>query len=117
MAEDWSENPENDGITLGPEEALRREIEKSKSLKVEKLQLKDALEKAHAKNRELEAANRLLAEKITTIEGGTSGTASPHNPDRKTGGLPRAGSSPLALYLLVFNILALAVLAFFMSQK
>ena len=28
----WEDPLENDGITLGPEEALQREIEKSKSL-------------------------------------------------------------------------------------
>ncbi len=112
MTENWSEKPEDDGVTLGPEEALRREIEKSKSLKVVKLQLKDALEKAHAKNRELEAANRLLAEKVTARE--DTPTPSPHNPDRKTAAPP---AFSLILYVLVFNILALAVLAFFMSQK
>ena len=38
--DDWEETFDDNGITLGPEEILRREIEKSKNLKVERLQLK-----------------------------------------------------------------------------
>ena len=45
MDENWKKPYEEDGVTLGPEDALRREIEKSKVLKVEKLQLKDSLGK------------------------------------------------------------------------
>jgi hypothetical protein len=36
MSQHWEEPPEEDGLTLGPEETLQREIEKSKTLKVEK---------------------------------------------------------------------------------
>ena len=50
MDDDWGKPYEDDGVTLGPEDALRREIEKSKTLKVEKLQLKDAIEKLEAEN-------------------------------------------------------------------
>ena len=41
MTDEWQDISEDDGITLGPEEALAREIAKSKALKVERLQLKD----------------------------------------------------------------------------
>ena len=39
MEDNWENPYEEDGVTLGPEEALLRETEKTKALKVEKLQL------------------------------------------------------------------------------
>ena len=53
MSEEWLDTPEDDGITLGPEEALEREIAKSKALKVERLQLKDQVERLTDQNRSL----------------------------------------------------------------
>ncbi|MBI4388923.1 MAG: hypothetical protein HY580_01975, partial [Nitrospinae bacterium] len=52
MAEEnpWDEQREDDGLTLGPEEALRKEIEKSKNLKVDRLMLKDEIDKLRAQN-------------------------------------------------------------------
>ena len=41
MSEHWEEPLEEDGLTLGPEESLQREIEKSKALKVDRLRLRD----------------------------------------------------------------------------
>ena len=41
----WEEPLDDNGLTLGPEETLQREIEKSKSLKVDRLRLKDEIEK------------------------------------------------------------------------
>jgi len=49
MEDNWENPYEEDGVTLGPEEVLLREIEKTKSLKVEKLQLKDTIEKTKNK--------------------------------------------------------------------
>ena len=60
---EWSEVPEN-GITLGPEEALLREIEKNKALKVEKLGLKNEIEKLRLENSHLSKENRNLNQKI-----------------------------------------------------
>ena len=60
---EWSEVPEN-GITLGPEEALLREIEKNKALKVEKLGLKNEIEKLRLENSNLSKKNRTLNHKI-----------------------------------------------------
>ncbi len=56
----WEDPLENDGLTLGPEEALQREIEKSKSLKVDRLQLKDEIEQIKAQKAELEEKQLLL---------------------------------------------------------
>ena len=52
MTEEWEEGSEN-GITLGPEEGLRREIEKSKSLKVERLKLQCEIKRLKDENRRL----------------------------------------------------------------
>jgi hypothetical protein len=61
MTEDseWSEIPEN-GITLGPEEALSKEIEKNKTLKVEKLGLQNEIEKLRSENSHLTNKNQEL---------------------------------------------------------
>ena len=57
MADEWQDISEDDGITLGPEEALEREIAKSKSLKVERLRLKDQVERLTAENQTLHKEN------------------------------------------------------------
>ena len=51
--EKWEEPLEENGLTLGPEESLQREIEKSKSLKVDRLRLKDEIEQLKAQKEEL----------------------------------------------------------------
>lgn len=58
----WQEQFEDDGITLGPEEALQREIQKSKSLKVERLKLKDQNEKLQYEVNRLKQENEFLKE-------------------------------------------------------
>jgi hypothetical protein len=60
---EWSEAQENE-ITLGPEEALLREIEKNKSLKIEKLGLKNEIEKLRLENSHLNNENKNLNHKI-----------------------------------------------------
>ena len=52
MTNEFEDNPDN-GITLGLEEALQREIEKSKSLKVERLKLRDKIEQLREENKSL----------------------------------------------------------------
>ena len=51
--EKWEEPLEENGLTLGPEESLQREIEKSKSLKVDRLRLKDEIEQLKAQKEKL----------------------------------------------------------------
>ncbi len=65
MSEHWEEPKEEDGLTLGPEEALQREIQKSKTLKVDRLRLRDEIEKLKAENTDLAQKNQLLKERIT----------------------------------------------------
>lgn len=64
----WQEPLEDDGVTLGPEEALRREIEKSKSLKVERLKLKDEIEKLSSRVDRLTEENQALKEEISRLK-------------------------------------------------
>lgn len=64
----WQEPFEDDGVTLGPEEALRREIEKSKSLKVERLKLKDEIEKLSSRVDRLTEENQALKEEISRLK-------------------------------------------------
>lgn len=101
---DWKEPYDESGITLGPEEALRREIEKSKSLKVERLKLKDEIEK-------LRAENAHLTENIETLKADTQ-------KERPISALQAPSSPPkLSVFLLIFNLCALGILLFFLLQK
>ena len=63
----WENPLENDGITLGPEEALQREIEKSKSLKVDRLRLKDEIEQLKVQKAEKKDKNSQLQERIKAL--------------------------------------------------
>lgn len=102
--EDWKESYEENGITLGPEEALRREIEKSKNLKVDRLRLKDEIEKLRLENVQL----------INSIEAQKKEIQNQHpiSPKNAPPSFPK-----LSLFLLVFNLCALGTLLYFLSQK
>ena len=63
---EWSEKREN-GITLGPEEALLREIEKNKGLKVEKLRLQNKISKLRSENSNLANKNQLLNHRLKQL--------------------------------------------------
>ena len=63
----WENPLENDGVTLGPEEALQREIEKSKSLKVDRLRLKDEIEQLKAQKAEIKDKNSQLQERLKAL--------------------------------------------------
>jgi hypothetical protein len=65
--EKWEEPPEDNGLTLGPEETLHREIEKSKSLKVDRLRLKDEIEKLKEQKENLQEKNRQLHKRISAL--------------------------------------------------
>jgi hypothetical protein len=68
----WEEPPEDNGLTLGPEETLQREIEKSKSLKVDRLKLKDEIEKLKEQKENLQEKNRQLNRRINALSSKTS---------------------------------------------
>ena len=96
MSEHWEEPPEEDGLTLGPEEALQREIEKSKTLKVDRLRLRDEIEKLKAETTDLSRKNHLLKERLTALGNPSS------NPEKES-----AFSRNILIFALVFGFLAL----------
>ena len=117
MIDDWEKPYEDDGVTLGPQDALCREIEKSKTLKVEKLQLKDAIEKLEAENDALAKTNQSLEQKLNYFtdrltEDGNS------NPDLYSTTVPTNQTSNMRwpFFLLVFNLVAVGILLIFLIK-
>ena len=96
MSENWEEPLEEDGLTLGPEEALQREIEKSKALKVDRLRLRDEIEKLKAETTDLTRKNHLLKERLTALGNPSA------NPEKAS-----AFSRNILIFALVFSFLAL----------
>ena len=117
MTDEWQDIPEDDGITLGPEEALGREIAKSKALKVERLQLKDQVERLTAQNRAL--SDQLEAFKQKEKSGGREQSAP--EADISLSGPSRPANRFLpnrwAFILLAFNLAAIGILLFFLLQR
>ena len=72
--EKWEEPFEENGLTLGPEETLQREIEKSKSLKVDRLRLKDEIEKLKEQKEILQEKNRQLHKRVNALSNEGSNT-------------------------------------------
>jgi hypothetical protein len=116
MTDEWQDIPEDDGITLGPEEALAREIARSKALKVERLRLKDQVERLTAQNRALSEKNEALKGKHRD----SSENREPSDPIPHSSSL-RPGSRYLpdqwAFILLVFNLAAIGILLFFLLKN
>ena len=96
MSEHWEEPLEEDGLTLGPEEALQREIEKSKALKVDRLRLRDEIEKLKAETTDVTRKNHLLKERLTALGNPSA------NPEKES-----AFSRNILIFALVFSFLAL----------
>ncbi len=107
----WNDPMDDDGVTLGPEEALKREIEKSKRLKVERLKLKDKIETLAAQNAALTRKNEALEETIAALKPQQVGT--PPTPQAA----PRPTAFGWTLFLLVLNIATLSVLLYFLLLK
>ena len=90
----WEEPREEDGLTLGPEEALQKEIEKSKTLKVDRLRLRDEIEKLKSEKSDLTQKNQQLKNRLKKLS-----NSAPEKTD---------SSSPNVLvFVLVFGFLAL----------
>ena len=119
MTDEWQDIPEDDGITLGPEEALAREIAKSKALKVERLQLKDQVDRLTAENQALRDQLEASKQKRESSSGHLEHS---HNaPDTHYSGAPRPASRFLpdrwAFFLLIFNLVAIGVLLLILLQR
>ena len=105
MEDNWENPYEEDGVTLGPEEALLRETEKTKALKVEKLQLKDTIEKLQNKNDTLVNVNNSLEQKLISLTEQSSSSIHPETDQTHT--------LKWAYLLLIFNLTALIILILF----
>ena len=117
MGDDWKKPYEDDGVTLGPEDALRREIEKSKTLKVEKLQLKDAIEKLKAENDALSKTNQSLEQKLNSLTDQSAEDVH-SNPNRHST-IVQTNQTPnmrWPFFLLVFNLVAAGILLIFLIK-
>jgi len=105
MEDHWENPHEEDGVTLGPEEALLRETEKTKALKVEKLQLKDTVEKLQSKNDVLVNVNNSLEQELRSLTEQSSSSVR-----LETG---QTHTLRWAYLLLIFNLTALIILILF----
>ena len=105
MKDDWENPYEEDGVTLGPEEALLRETEKTKALKVEKLQLKDTIETLRNKNNALANVNNSLEQKLRSLTEQSSSSIRLET--------DRTHTLRWAYLLLIFNLTALIILILF----
>ena len=118
MGDDWEKPYEDDGLTLGPENALNREIQKSKTLKVEKLQLKDAIEKLKAENDALLKTNQFLEQKLNSFNN-QSAKGGNSDPDAYSPTF-QAAQTPgmrLSIFLLIFNLAAAGILLIFLLKQ
>ena len=111
MDDSWENPYEEDGLTLGPEEALLREIEKTKTLKVERLQLKDTIEKLQSKNENLTNVNQSLEKKLISLsQQSSSKTDTRKNQRQVLLGTKQTNTIKWAYLLLIFNLTALIIL-------
>ena len=118
MDNDWEKPYEEDGVTLGPEDALRREIAKSKALKVEKLRLKDALEKLQAENDVLAKTNQSLEQKLNAMGDQSDARNNSGKPqDYSTLQASNASTRGWSIFLLLFNLVAVGILLIFLLKQ
>jgi len=120
MDGEWENQFEEDGVTLGPEEALRREIEKSKALKVDRLNLRNEVEKLQREVRDLTVKTHLQEQEIARNprQGSPAKTLSAQN--IVVGAASANGSQirrGLVLFILAFNISVIGLLVYFQLQK
>ncbi len=78
MSDEWNDDYESGGITMGPEDRLEREIAKSKALKVERLQLRDRISRLEEDVASLGRENTELASKLVEAQ---SKSSDPPDPD------------------------------------
>ena len=103
MTENWEEPKEEDGLTLGPEEALQKEIKKSKTLKVDRLLLRDEIEKLKIEKSNLTEENQQLKKRLTKLE----------NKDV----IPEKKDSPSLNILVFVFVLGFLILAWIMTRN
>ena len=118
MEDNWENPYEEDGVTLGPEEVLLREIEKTKALKVEKLQLKDTIKKLKIKNNTLATTKQSLENQLNSLTDYSESRIS-FKPSNSYNTLQSDQNSQIrwSFYILIFNLISLATLLFFLLKQ
>ena len=118
MNDKWENHIEEDGITLGPEEALRREIEKSKALKVERLQLRNEVDGLRSQVRDLQEKFRVGEDGTDpkNLPGQVADPSQNHNP-LEISSEQRVIPKGLVGFILLFNLAAIGLLLYFLLQK
>ncbi len=116
MSDERENQREEDGITLGPEEALRREIEKSKALKVERLQLRNEVEGLRRQVRDLQEKIRGGEADPKNLPGQVADPPQNQNPI-EISSEQRLIPKGLVGFILVFNLAAIGLLLYFLLQK
>ena len=116
MGDDWEKPYEDDGLTLGPENALNREIQKSKTLKVEKLQLKDTIEKLKAENDALLKTNQSLNQKLKSFTDQSEQESNSTKRDSTLVQTYQTTNMGWSFFLVFFNIIALGILLIFLLK-
>ena len=118
MEDNWENPYEEDGVTLGPEEALIRETEKTKALKVEKLQLKDTIKKLKIKNNTLATTKQSLENRLNSLTDYSESRIS-FKPSNSYDTLQSDQKSQIrwSFYILIFNLISLATLLFFLLKQ
>ena len=118
MEDNWENPYEEDGVTLGPEEALIRETEKTKALKVEKLQLKDTIKKLKIKNNTLTTTKQSLENQLSSLTD-YSESRNSFKSSNSYGTLQSDQKSQIrwSFYILIFNLISLATLLFFLLKQ
>ena len=118
MENNWEKPYEDNGVTLGPDDALRRETEIIKTLKVEKLQLKDTLEKLKAKNDTLAKTNQVLEQKLSSLTDQLEGNINSYPvQDSATVQAGQTITRRWSFFLLAFNLVALGILLIFLLKQ
>ncbi len=113
MSDDFTPPIDEDGLTLGPEDALEREIAKSKAMKVEKLKLRNQIEQLQIRVEQLENINSDLQKTVDNF--------SKFSQPEKTH-FPATNTSKYipvswAYSLLIFNLAAIGILLVYLQSK
>lgn len=118
MNDEWQNDFEDDSVTLGPEAALQRQIQKTKSLKVERLKLRDEIENLKKANQRLTDENVKQKEALRTFE----------ESDHQIGAVPTISSriseqpipapfSPWVWTLLLTNLFTVGLLIYILFLR
>ncbi len=113
MPDDFTTPVDDDGLTLGPEEALEREIAKSKAMKVEKLKLRNQIEQLQIQVEHLEKENSILQKANANYPKASTPEKFNTPPPNASRYIPASW----AYSLLIFNLAAIGILLIYLQTQ